>query len=451
MKKFRRAAPSPALVLAIVVVLLAPATAQATPTFLSAINVSDAGQDAFDPAVAVDPSGNSLMLWTRSDGTNLRIQAKFRAADGTFGPTTTVSTSGRDAFEPRVAFDPTGNALAVYTQFDGSFGRTHAAFRPAGGSFGGDQTISPGGGTATAPQISIDSTGKAIAVWYRFEGTTDRVQAAVRPPGGSFGAAVTLSDPSVEAFDPRVVAGPNADANAAVVWTGSDGTNLRVQASRRRDVVGYPRPKGATPTRVSLVPAYNMCTSPNRTHGPALAFGSCNPPVRSSSTLTVGTPDANGAAANSNASVRFIVLTGNPSTTADEADVTLVADASDVRNHPAMTDYTGRVMVSVNLRVTDNQNAAEQPDPGTVQVFPFEFGLQCVATADTTRGSNCNLTTAADALIPAAVTESKRSIWELGQVIVKDAGPNGTGLASCPPTCGDGDETVFLRQGVFVP
>jgi hypothetical protein len=434
-----------------VAVLLGPAAARATPTFLSAVNVSDAGQDAFDPAVAVDSSGNSLMLWARSDGTNARIQAKLRAPDGTWGPTTTISQLGRDAFEPRVAFDSSGNALAVWTQYDGNTGRTHAAFRPAGGSFGGDQTISPGGGTAVAPQISIDSTGKAVAVWYRFEGATDRIQAAVRPPGGSFGGAVTLSDPSVEAFEPKVAAGPNADANAAVVWTGADATNLRVQASRRRDVVGYPRPKGATPTRVSLVPAYNVCSSPNRTHGPALAFGSCNPPVRSSSPLTVGTPDANGAAANSNSSVRFIVLIGNPSTTADEADVSLVANVSDVRNHPALTDYTGRVMVSVSLRVTDNQNAAEQPDPGTGQDFPFEFALQCAATADTTRGSDCNLTTTTDALIPAAVTESKRSIWGMGQVIVKDAGPNGTGLASCPPTCGDGDETVFLRQGVFVP
>ena len=31
---------------------------------------------------------------------------------------------------------------------------------------------------------------------------------------------------------------------------------------------GYPRPAGATPMRASLVPAYNQCTSPNRTHGP---------------------------------------------------------------------------------------------------------------------------------------------------------------------------------------
>ena len=35
---------------------------------------------------------------------------------------------------------------------------------------------------------------------------------------------------------------------------------------------------------------------------------------------------------------------------------------------------------------------------------------------------------------------------------MKDAGPNGTGYgAGCPQTCGDGDEAVFLRQGVFTP
>ena len=34
---------------------------------------------------------------------------------------------------------------------------------------------------------------------------------------------------------------------------------------------GYPRPKGATPMRVSLVPAYTACSSANDTHGAPLA------------------------------------------------------------------------------------------------------------------------------------------------------------------------------------
>ena len=60
------------------------------------------------------------------------------------------------------------------------------------------------------------------------------------------------------------------------------------------DFAGYPRPQGASPLRVSLVPAFAECTGPNRTHGPPLASPSCNPPAQSSDHLTVGAPDANG-------------------------------------------------------------------------------------------------------------------------------------------------------------
>jgi hypothetical protein len=74
-----------------------------------------------------------------------------------------------------------------------------------------------------------------------------------------------------------------------------------------------------------------------------------------------------------------------------------------------------------------------------------------VATTSTTIGSSCDLNSTADALIPGSVLESNRAIWEIGQVTIKDAGPNNTGYASCPPTCGDGDESTFLRQGIFIP
>ena len=65
------------------------------------------------------------------------------------------------------------------------------------------------------------------------------------------------------------------------------------------------RPKGATPLRASLVPSFKACAAPNRTHGAPLAFPSCNPPVQTSNFLTIGSPDANGAGANSTG---FILL-----------------------------------------------------------------------------------------------------------------------------------------------
>jgi len=149
--------------------------------------------------------------------------------------------------------------------------------------------------------------------------------------------------------------------------------------------------------------------------------------------------------------VRLSVLTGDPANPPDDADVAISVSITDVRNHPSGSDYSGRLLVTSMLKITDNANAPERPEPATTQEQPLQFPVQCAVTPEATRGGTCNLTTSYEALIPGAVTERQRGIWALDQIQVKDAGPNGTGYAACPPTCGDGDETVFMRQGIFVP
>ena len=226
---------------------------------------------------------------------------------------------------------------------------------------------------------------------------------------------------------------------------------------------GYPRPKGATPSRAPLVPAYIVCAAPNRTHGPPLAFPSCSPPQRRSGVLTVGTPDANGAAAGMVGSATITALTGNPTTPGDQADIAVNVSITDVRCGAASaacpsgsgSDYAGWLLLAPStLRITDRLNIPPGPDgvPGTGD-GQLQIPIDCVPTSDPGVGSTCALSTTVDTLLPGAVREGKRSIWELGQIHVRDAGPNGTGYESpaCPPDCGDGDETLFLRQGVFVP
>ena len=236
---------------------------------------------------------------------------------------------------------------------------------------------------------------------------------------------MTLSEAGQDAFNPQADAGPNVDANGVVVWTRSDGSNLRVQSARRRDVVGFPRPKGASPMRASRWCRPTTSAPPaNRTHGPSLVFPSCNPPVALVCVLTVGTPDANGFAANSVSSVRFKAVAGNPATEANEADV--ACDRQDRRRAQQpepCTDYTGSlVAISVNLQITDHRNADGAAGAGTVQAFPLDWSVQCVGDGRHHQGRDCNATTSINALLPGAVLESKRTIWELGQVVVKDAG-----------------------------
>ena len=65
-------------------------------------------------------------------------------------------------------------------------------------------------------------------------------------------------------------------------WSQATPTARRTSTRPRSRPAAYPRPKGAGPLRVSLVPAYDECTAPNREHGPPLAYPSCNPPAQSS-------------------------------------------------------------------------------------------------------------------------------------------------------------------------
>jgi glucose/arabinose dehydrogenase len=212
----------------------------------------------------------------------------------------------------------------------------------------------------------------------------------------------------------------------------------------RRVVPGYPRPKSASPVQVSLVPAYQQCTAPDRTHGPPLAFGSCNPPVESSAQLTVGTPDANGQPAASTGFVRFGAVIGDPGTPADEADVNLRLQLTDVRRRSDLTDYTGELRANVSTRITDQDNpppAGGAPD-GTTQDNPFGFTVPCTATGSSD-GATCAITTTIEAVTPGAIKEGMRAIWRLGQVEVFDGGPDGDGDTT--------PNTLFAKQGVFVP
>jgi acyl-homoserine-lactone acylase len=199
----------------------------------------------------------------------------------------------------------------------------------------------------------------------------------------------------------------------------------------------YPRPRGATPVRVPLVPAYRQCTSPNLTHGAPLAFGSCSPPAQASQDLTVGTPDANGKPGASSGYVLLRVASCPPCASPASADVRIDASITDVRNRSDLGDYTGNLEGRFSLRLTDHFNAAvagdPQTDPATVEDNPFKFTMPCAATTDTT-GGTCQVSTSANAIAPGSVRDGDRAIWQLGPIGLYDASGG-----------------LFATQGVFVP
>jgi hypothetical protein len=210
------------------------------------------------------------------------------------------------------------------------------------------------------------------------------------------------------------------------------------------------RPKGATPLRLPLMPAYQQCTAPNRTHGAPLASGSCAPPkTMTNHYLTVGTPDVNGAGANSIGSLLIQAITG---------DVRFTLSVTDIRCLPAMTsipcnspnaadgpDYSGNMQLSTTGRFTDHLNGPGQNEAATLVDVPFPMDVNCANTTSTAVGGTCTTNTTANTVVPGAVRDGQRLVWAFEKYYVADAGPDGDIHR------GEGAVTLFLTQGLFVP
>jgi hypothetical protein len=239
------------------------------------------------------------------------------------------------------------------------------------------------------------------------------------------------------------------------IWTmnpdGTGQTRLTTNASSDIDPdwgllrgTGYPRPKGGTPLRASLVVAFEPCGSPNRQHAPPLAVGSCNPPVQTSDYLTVGTLDANGAAARSVGSVRFDVYDCSPCANPLPEDVRLNAATTDVRNQGDLSGYAGELQAAAMLQITDRYNRPGLNEAATTQPVDFRFSVPCTANGDPAIGSTCSISTSVQSLMPGAFQQQGRTNWEVDQVRLYDGGADKTGSTTA-------DNTLFEIQGVFVP
>ena len=301
----------------------------------------------------------------------------------------------------------------------------------------------------SSEQLAPQDTDGSRDLYEHYGGVTSLV--SIGPVGGNNGQPVSLGT-----YWDRLA---SDDGNRVFFETterlvSSDTDNSRDVYMARAGAGGYPRPKGATPLHVPLVPAFPSCTAPNRTHGPPLAFGSCGSPALSSANLTVGTPDANGAAANSTGYVQLNTRVGAPGPP-DDADVDLAMSIQDVRCRPGVSpcgpantaagaDYTGELEVQLGARITDKANGASPVDTGTVSDLAFPVVASCVATGSGAVGATCGITTSYEAVVPGSVTEGSRAIWQLGQIQVGDGGPDGDVGTSA-------GNTPFAVPGVFVP
>ncbi|HYY06289.1 MAG TPA: hypothetical protein VE997_06910, partial [Candidatus Limnocylindria bacterium] len=94
------------------------------------------------------------------------------------------------------------------------------------------------------------------------------------------------------------------------------------------------------------------------------------------------------------------------------------------------------------VRVTDRNNGSGN-ESATMMDIPYPVDVGCVPTVSLDVGSTCAVDTSLNAVVPGAVRQGDRAVWQLGEVSLDDGGADGD-----PHTLPNG---VFARQGVFVP
>jgi hypothetical protein len=207
-------------------------------------DLSDTGQDVnalLDaPDAAIDAAGNAVAVWTRFNGSDEIVQAAVRPAGGDWAEPDDLSAAGQDAGEPAVAIEAAGEAVAVWHRSNGANLILQGAVRPAGGDWAEPDDLSAAGQNAAEPDVAVDQEGRAVAVWSRFNGANHIIQGAVRPAGGEWADPDDLSASGRNAFVPVVAT--NDAVGAVASWSRSDGANQRVQASVRPPGGGWSEP-----------------------------------------------------------------------------------------------------------------------------------------------------------------------------------------------------------------
>jgi hypothetical protein len=211
--------------------VLAPAVS-AAPKWLAPVDLSALGQDADAPQVAVDSTGRAFTVWDRSNGANLIVQAAVRPPGRNWQAPVNLSTAGRNADAPQIAVDPGGDAVAVWRRSNGVNSIIQAAIKPSR-SLGWQRPVnlSAPGHDAASPGVAIDTRGDAFAIWQRSNGANVIVQVAFKLAGHKWRAPVNLSGAGADAADEHITADSRGDATA--IWTHRSGAGTIIQAARK--------------------------------------------------------------------------------------------------------------------------------------------------------------------------------------------------------------------------
>jgi hypothetical protein len=184
------------------------------------------------PHVALDGAGNAIAVWHRPDGSwNSIWSSRHIVASGWGAPVLLETDNTNSAHDARIAFDASGNAMAVWIQSDGVLDNVLANRYTSGQGWGSAVLIeTDNAGPALEPRIAFDGNGNATAAWsHRDVAASPSTSWPIAGPRHGLGTAAPIDNAPAAARAPQL--GVDGSGNVITVWSQSDGTRTNIWAN----------------------------------------------------------------------------------------------------------------------------------------------------------------------------------------------------------------------------
>ncbi len=190
-------------------------------------------QDAKNPSLALDNSGNPVVSWEESDGSSSNIYVKRWDGSGwiQLGGILDVNFN-QTASNPNLALDAAGNPTVSWYEFDGSSSNIYVK-RWDGSGWTQPGTILDANTNQNAanPSLALDAAGNPTVSWYEFDGSSSNIYVK-RWDGSGWTQLGTILDANTNEFAANPSLALDAAGNPTVSWLEFDGTSNSIYVKR---------------------------------------------------------------------------------------------------------------------------------------------------------------------------------------------------------------------------
>jgi hypothetical protein len=197
------------------------------------VRLDNAQSNALWPRVAMDGNGDAIAIWEQRDD---MLSATTAVWASIFSPATGWSTSlslpdsGLGFQEPRIAIDATGNALIVGVDWGSTPARVKAVQYLSGQGFGTPLFITNVSQQTAFADVAMNDRGDAMVVWLQSDGSINRVWAKRYSAQNGWQAAFIVDGSVGTSVRPQ--AAIDASGNAFVLWERDEGSLYSLMGNR---------------------------------------------------------------------------------------------------------------------------------------------------------------------------------------------------------------------------